>query len=99
MRWQPGCGAPSWVRRSTGALSSAAAQEKSASANEQIQFACIGVGGKGRSDSADAARHGTIVAICDVDEQTLRAGLFPLVHLADGTNSPGRHADSVQPGQ
>src|SRR5947207_2005477 len=34
------------------------------SANEQIRFACIGVGGKGRSDTADAAKHGTVVALC-----------------------------------
>ena len=56
---------------------SAAAQEKSASANEQIQFACIGVGGKGRSDSADAARHGQVVAICDIDERTPPPPMIP----------------------
>jgi predicted dehydrogenase len=55
------------------------AEEKSKSALEQINIACIGVGGKGRSDSADAARHGNVVAICDVDEQTLgtAANLYP----------------------
>ena len=37
------------------------------SPNEKIRFACIGVGGKGSSDSADAGRHGDVVAICDVD--------------------------------
>ncbi len=47
------------------------ADEKSKSANEQINFACIGVGGKGDSDTRDAARHGNIVALCDVDERTL----------------------------
>ncbi len=48
---------------------------QSNSANEQIQFACIGVGGKGRSDSADAGRHGKVVAICDIDGETVeRAG-------------------------
>src|SRR5687768_4272816 len=41
--------------------------------NEKINFACIGVGGKGDSDTADAARFGNIVAICDVDETTLNA--------------------------
>src|SRR5438132_6307740 len=41
------------------------------SPNERIRFACIGVGGKGDSDTADAARSGEIVAICDVDESTL----------------------------
>jgi predicted dehydrogenase len=49
----------------------ARADEKSSSANDQINFACIGVGGKGGSDSRDAAGHGNIVAICDVDERTL----------------------------
>ena len=52
------------------AANSLAAQE-SKSPNEKIRFACIGVGGKGRSDSADAKRAGDIVAICDVDDNTL----------------------------
>jgi predicted dehydrogenase len=39
--------------------------------SEQINFGCIGVGGKGESDTADAARFGNIAAICDVDEVTL----------------------------
>jgi predicted dehydrogenase len=41
------------------------------SPNERVDFACIGVGGKGDSDTADAARFGNVVAICDVDENTL----------------------------
>ncbi len=49
-----------------------ASRARSQSANERIQFASIGVGGKGTSDSNDAARHGDMVAICDVDERTLR---------------------------
>jgi predicted dehydrogenase len=57
----------------------ARAGEKSPSANEQINFACIGVGGKGQSDTADAAKHGNVVALCDVDERTLEkaAQLYP----------------------
>src|SRR5947209_1365220 len=57
----------------------AQADEKGKSANEQISFACIGVDGKGRSDTAEAARHGNIVALCDIDEQRLgKAGeLYP----------------------
>src|SRR5262245_920010 len=53
--------------------------EKSRSPNEQVNFGCIGIDGKGRSDTADAARHGNVVAICDVDEQRLEkaAGLYP----------------------
>src|SRR6201994_2746955 len=38
-------------------------------ANDRINVACIGVGGKGDSDSHDAAVNGgNIVAICDVDK-------------------------------
>jgi len=44
---------------------------ESTSPNEQIAMASIGVGGKGTSDSNDAARHGRMVAICDVDQNTL----------------------------
>src|SRR6185369_17725971 len=41
-------------------------------ANEKINIACVGVGGKGDSDSNDAAHcGGNIVAICDVDKRTL----------------------------
>ena len=41
-------------------------------ANERIQIGCIGVGGKGSSDTDDAARcGGTIVGLCDVDRNTL----------------------------
>jgi hypothetical protein len=41
-------------------------------ANERINVACVGVGGKGDSDSSDAARcGGQLVALCDVDQNTL----------------------------
>jgi predicted dehydrogenase len=51
----------------------------SSSPNETINFACIGVGGKGQSDSADAGKNGNVVAICDIDDNTLRqaATKFP----------------------
>jgi predicted dehydrogenase len=45
------------------------AQERSA--NERVRYACIGVGGKGDSDSNDASDHGDVVAVCDVDSKTL----------------------------
>lgn len=47
---------------------------------DATNFACIGVGGKGKSDSLDAGQNGNVVAICDVDERTLeQAALrFPL---------------------
>ncbi len=41
-------------------------------ANDRISVACIGVGGKGESDSSHAFQAGgDIVAICDVDSNTL----------------------------
>lgn len=46
-------------------------QAWSLSANEKLNVACIGVGGKGGSDSNNAAQFGNVVAICDVDRGTL----------------------------
>ncbi len=43
----------------------------SLAANEEIRFCCVGVGGKGQSDSSDAGKHGKIVALCDVDDNNL----------------------------
>ncbi len=40
-------------------------------ASEQLNVASIGVGGKGGSDSDNAALFGNVVAICDVDRNTL----------------------------
>jgi predicted dehydrogenase len=39
------------------------------SANEKINFACIGAGGKGEGEVDDCARSGNLVAMCDVDDQ------------------------------
>jgi len=50
---------------------SGSAPAVSRSANEKIRFACVGVGGKGSSDSGDAFNNGDIVAICDIDDKTL----------------------------
>jgi len=44
------------------------------SANEELRFACIGIGGKGQSDSADAGRSGKVVAVADVDSNQLKRG-------------------------
>ncbi|QDT42513.1 Inositol 2-dehydrogenase [Gimesia alba] len=38
---------------------------------EKLNFASIGVGGKGSSDSASAAKHGNLIAICDIDDKRL----------------------------
>src|SRR5580658_2463146 len=42
-------------------------------ANDKINVACIGVHGKGDSDTDDTARcGGNLVALCDVDERSLK---------------------------
>jgi predicted dehydrogenase len=43
----------------------------SAAPADKINFACVGVGGMGLSNTNTAARHGNIVALCDVDDRTL----------------------------
>jgi predicted dehydrogenase len=43
----------------------------STSALERPHVACIGVGGKGGSDADNAALFGDVIAICDVDRNTL----------------------------
>jgi len=65
--------------RSTAALASAgfwlASQSDRVlgkSPNERVNVACIGVGGKGSSDTDGAARYGEIVALCDIDDQRLQ---------------------------
>jgi predicted dehydrogenase len=40
-------------------------------ANDKINIACIGVGGKGSSDVDGASRNGKIIALCDVDDEFL----------------------------
>jgi len=58
------------------------AAEPSKSPNETIHFACIGVGGKGSSDSTDAGKHGNVIAICDVDDNTLDKATKSFPHAA-----------------
>ena len=45
-----------------------------ASTLDRVQFGCIGIGGKGSSDSADAKRTGDVVAVCDIDDEILGKG-------------------------
>jgi predicted dehydrogenase len=45
----------------------------SQAAAERPTVACIGVGGKGGSDSDNAALFGDVIAICDVDRKTLES--------------------------
>ncbi|MCA8988650.1 MAG: Gfo/Idh/MocA family oxidoreductase, partial [Planctomycetaceae bacterium] len=41
------------------------------SPNEKLNFACIGVEGKGSSDTDSAGRFGNVVALCDIDGERL----------------------------
>jgi len=52
-------------------VSGVSAAEDSKSPNERIRFACIGIEGKGQSDSNDAGKYGDVVAICDIDDKKL----------------------------
>jgi predicted dehydrogenase len=38
---------------------------------EKVNFACIGIDGKGGSDTDQAGNHGNIVALCDIDDNYL----------------------------
>jgi len=61
--------------------------------NEKINIACIGVGGKGDSDSNSAFDlGGNIVALCDVDEKTLNAKVKGL-----GERARKGHKDEPKP--
>src|SRR5579859_404889 len=53
------------------------------SPNEKLRFAGIGVGGKGDSDINQAGELGEVVALCDIDENTLngKAGRFKSAKL------------------
>jgi predicted dehydrogenase len=68
----------SFLRRSSLAgagyfVAAGSAPAASTSANEELTVACIGVGGKGGSDSDNAALFGRVIAICDVDRNTLES--------------------------
>src|SRR5258708_16875366 len=41
------------------------------SPNEKLNIACIGIGGKGESDSTHVSLYGNVVAICDIDDKRL----------------------------
>src|SRR5271157_128497 len=65
-----------FIRRTTLAVGAAAFSfpyvGKVLGANDRINLACIGCGGKGDSDTSDAAMCGAnIIALCDVDQLTL----------------------------
>jgi len=57
--------------------------------NEKINVACIGVGGKGDSDSNSVFDlGGNVVALCDVDANTLNSKLTHLQDKASKTQKP-----------
>ncbi len=56
---------------SSSALPFFLAPQRAFGANERLQIAAIGVGGKGRSDFDQLARHGEVIAACDVDDRKL----------------------------
>jgi predicted dehydrogenase len=47
---------------------------KAAGSNGKLNFAGIGVGGKGRSDIEQAGQFGDVVALCDIDESDKHLG-------------------------
>src|SRR5713101_7529424 len=55
------------------------ARAKDSSPNEKLNIACIGVGGKGSSDTDHAGRLANVVALCDIDDENLskKAKNFP----------------------
>ncbi|MEX0724881.1 MAG: Gfo/Idh/MocA family oxidoreductase [Planctomycetaceae bacterium] len=57
-------GAALWVGGNT-------AWTQPSSSLEKLNFASIGVGNKGNSDSTDAGTHGNLIAICDIDDNHL----------------------------
>jgi len=68
-----------WVAGRASAEEGAPAEKPADAPSEKLNFACIGVEGKGASDSSDAARLANIVAICDVDDDKLNkaAAIYP----------------------
>ena len=54
-------------------VSGSSAFALSRSTNERLKIACIGVGGKGSSDTDQAGHFGDIVALCDIDDERLSA--------------------------
>lgn len=67
-------GAAWWVGANAGL---AVGKEKSPA--ERLNFACIGVGGKGSSDTDSAGSAGNVIALCDIDDNRLnqKASKFP----------------------
>jgi predicted dehydrogenase len=68
-----GAGAAEPASPTSGETKAAAGAVQPKSPNDQISIACIGISGKGESDSDDARKNGNVVAVCDVDERVLNS--------------------------
>ena len=49
--------------------------QRAKGSNERLQIAAIGVGGKGGSDFQHLARHGDVIAVCDISEKKIQYAL------------------------
>lgn len=70
------------------------------SPNERLGVACIGIGGKGTSDSNNAAKFGNIVAICDIDKKRLftkkqESGFTNVATYTDYREMLEKHRDAI----
>jgi len=73
----------------------------SKSVNEKPNVACIGCGGKGGSDSANASKFGNVIAICDVDSKTLASkgdaeGFKDAERFSDYRELFAKHGKNIQ---
>lgn len=57
-------------------------QKKALAANDRLQIAAIGVGGKGGSDMQHLARHGELIAACDISGKKLDYALRNFTEVA-----------------
>ena len=64
-----------FLRSTLSALPFAYLPQRAKGANNRLQIAAIGVGGKGGSDFQHLARHGDVIAACDVSEKKLHYAL------------------------
>lgn len=73
MKQTAALGAAWWVANNV------ARGEDSKNPLERVRFACIGVDGKGSSDTDDAGKHGVVEALCDIDSNRLnkKGAKFP----------------------
>ena len=69
-------------------------------ATERLNVACIAVGGKGDSDSSNAALFGNVIAICDIDRDRLEKksqtdGFKEAEHFTDYRELLAKHGKNI----